>query len=159
MVKTEKAGIPDIAELTDLRLSYLNEDFGMLTPEDMKKIRQRLPEYFRRHLNNDLFCYVIREQEKIVSCAFLLVTEKPMSPAFMNGKTGTVLNVCTKPDFRHRGLAKEIMRALLADADEMELSVIELKATEAGERLYREAGFEDDSSHYRHMHRRNRNTE
>ena len=159
MVKTEKAGIPDIAELTDLRLSYLNEDFGMLTPEDMKKIRQRLPEYFRRHLNNDLFCYVIREQEEIVSCAFLLVTEKPMSPSFMNGKTGTVLNVCTKPDFRHRGFAKEIMRALLADADEMELSVIELKATEAGERLYREAGFEDDSSHYRHMHRRNRNTE
>ncbi len=159
MVKTEKAGIPDIAELTDLRLSYLNEDFGMLTPEDMKMIRQRLPEYFRRHLNNDLFCYVIREQEEIVSCAFLLVTEKPMSPSFMNGKTGTVLNVCTKPDFRHRGFAKEIMRALLADADEMELSVIELKATEAGERLYREAGFEDDSSHYRHMHRRNRNTE
>lgn len=29
--------------------------------------------------------------------------EKPMSPAFMNGKTGTVLNVYTKPQCRHHG--------------------------------------------------------
>ena len=76
-----------------------------------------------------------------------------------DGKNVMLLGLDVLPEYQKQGLAKEIMRALLADADEMELSVIELKATEAGERLYREAGFEDDSSHYRHMHRRNRNTE
>ena len=34
-----------------------------------------------------------------------------MSPAFINGKTGTVLNVYTCPDYRHKGYARLIMEA------------------------------------------------
>ena len=37
------------------------------------------------------------------------------------------------------------------DAKEMELSVVELKATEDGYALYRAVGFEDDQSGYRLM--------
>jgi predicted acetyltransferase len=74
-----------------------------------------------------------------------------MSPAFINGRTGTVLNVYTYPQYRKQGYAKMIMKALLDDAKEMKLSVIELKATEAGYPLYRSVGFTDDVSGYHLM--------
>ena len=91
-----------------------------------------------------------------VSCAFFLIVEKPMSPAFINGRTGMVLNAYTCPSYRRRGCAKIIMEVLLSEAKKMEISVIELKATEDGYPLYRSVGFEDDGSKYHIMRWKNR---
>ncbi len=89
--------------------------------------------------------------EQAIACAFLLIVEKPMSPAFITGRTGTVLNVYTSPAYRHRGYAKMIMKKLLSDAVEKNLSVVELKSTDAGYHLYRSVGFTDDMSKYHFM--------
>ena len=101
----EKATIKDIDVLTNLRLAYLQEDLGNISNEDSTTIQTALPAYYTKHLNRDLMVYVARNQEDIVSCAFLLIVEKPMSPSFITGKTGTVLNVYTKPEYRHNGYA------------------------------------------------------
>lgn len=150
-MNVEKAGIDDIDALVKLRLAYLHEDHGDLGDADTAAIKRNLPDYYKAHLNKDLFIYVIREERTIVSCAFLLVVEKPMSPAFINGKTGTVLNVYTCPADRHRGYAKRIMETLLAEAKQLELSVVDLKSTEAGYPLYQSVGFSDDCSKYHPM--------
>lgn len=147
----EYAKTADIAALTELRLAYLEEDHGKLSEDESEIIRRDLPEYFGRNLNQNLFCYLIREQEEIAACAFLLVIEKPMSPAFITGKTGTVLNVYTKPVYRHKGYARQIMERLLADAAGKNLSVVELKSTEDGYRLYQSVGFVDDVPEYHLM--------
>ncbi len=147
----EKAGTEDIEALVKMRLSYLTEDNGSLNAQDLAVIKRDLPGYFQSHLGKDLSVYLIRDGENIVSCAFLLTVEKPMSPAFINGKTGIVLNVYTCPHYRHRGCAKSIMEALLCDARKTDISVIELKSTEAGYPLYRSAGFMDDDSRYHRM--------
>ena len=147
----ENANIEDAVVLTELRLAYLQEDSGKLGKDDIEIIRRDLPDYFKKHLNRNLFGYLIREKEEIVACAFLLVVEKPMSPAFITGRTGTVLNVYTKPQYRHKGYAKEIMNKLLSDAVEKNLSVVELKSTEDGYRLYQSVGFVDEVSKYHSM--------
>ena len=147
----ERAGIGDVDALVELRLDYLREDHGALDERDARAIREALPGYFRAHLGRDLFAYVAREGEAIAACALLLVVEKPMSPAFINGRTGMVLNVYTRPACRRRGYGKMIMEALLRDAREMALSVVELKATDAGYPLDRAVGFEDDGAKYRGM--------
>lgn len=147
----ENANIEDASVLTELRLAYLKEDYGKLGKDDIEIIRRDLPDYFKKHLNQNLFGYLIREKEEIVACAFLLVVEKPMSPAFITGRTGTVLNVYTKPQYRHKGYAKEIMHKLLADAVEKNLSVVELKSTEDGYHLYQSVGFVDEVSKYHSM--------
>lgn len=149
MVEYAKAA--DIAALTELRLAYLEEDHGRMSEDEFGMIRRGLPSYFKRSLNQNLFCYLIREQEEIVACAFLLVTEKPMSPAFITGRTGTVLNVYTRPACRHKGYARQIMEKLLTDAVEKELSVVELKSTEEGYQLYKAVGFVDDVPKYHLM--------
>ena len=150
-MNVEKAGVDDIDALVKLRLDYLCEDHGSLSEDDRTVIRRDLPGYFQAHLDKDLFVYVIREDHTIVSCAFLLIIEKPMSPSFINGKTGVVLNVYTCPSARRKGYAGEVMRTMISEAKEKELSVIELKSTEDGYRLYRSVGFTDDRSKYHMM--------
>lgn len=147
----ERAQASDIAALAEMRLAYLKEDLGAMDEATEAQLRAELPAYFERNLNRNLFCYLIREKEEVAACAFLLVTEKPMSPAFMTGKCGTVMNVYTKPAYRKMGYGKKIMTVLLRDAKEMNLSFVELKSTEDGYPLYKAVGFEDDVPKYHLM--------
>src|SRR5262249_19770543 len=52
--------------------------------------------------------------------------------------TGMVL---THPDFRRRGLAKRMLRHVLAVADSLAIRTVKLDATDMGEPLYRSLGF------------------
>ena len=146
-----KATMEDIEQLTELRIAYLVEDYGGLEDKDLEIIKRDLPDYFTRNLDKNIFGYVARNERKIVTCALLLVIEKPMSPAFITGKMGTVLNVYTKTEYRHNGHARKVMNMLLEDTSDMGLSVVELKATEAGYQLYRSLGFHDATSKYHQM--------
>ena len=148
-MKFEKATIKDINMLTDLRLAYLQEDLGVITDKEL--IQESLPGYYEKHLNKDLMVYVARDDEDIVACAFLLIVEKPMSPSFITEKTGTVLNVYTKPEYRNKGYAKKLMTMMLEDATAQDVSVIELKSTEDGYLLYKSVGFEDVVAKYHNM--------
>lgn len=147
----EKANVADISTLVELRIAYLTEDNGSLDESVEAEIQRSLPAYYERHLGEDLHVYVAREGGTIVSCAFLIVVEKPMSPAFMSGRTGIVLNVYTRPDCRRRGYARRTMETLLADACRLDLSVVELQATDDGYPLYLSVGFLDDKSKYHRM--------
>lgn len=146
-----KAGLEYSHQLVDLRLAYLTEDHGSLSTEESRRISEELPDYYKRHLNKDLFVYICSDAEEIVSCCFLLVTEKPANPDFLNGKTGTVLNVYTKPGHRHNGYAKKLVENMLNDAKLMGLDFVELKATEDGYGLYKAVGFKDSVSKYHDM--------
>lgn len=147
----DKATIEDIGVLTDLRIAYLNEDLGVISEENLELMQATLPSYYEKHLNKDLMAYVARDEMDIVSCAFLLIVEKPISPSFITGKTGTVLDVYTKPDYRKKGYAKKLITTMLEDAKAEGLSIIELKATEDGYSLYKSVGFEDVVAKYHNM--------
>ena len=147
----EQANTTDMGELVELRVAYLTEDNGLLDERDETAIRSGLPDYYKAHLGKDLHAYVIRQDGRIASCAFLIVVEKPMSPAFMSGRTGIVLNVYTCPECRRKGYARQVMEALLAGAQELGLSVVELQATDDGYPLYLAVGFSDDESKYHRM--------
>ena len=146
-----KAGLEYIEQLVQLRLDFLTEDHGTLSDEEIKRISKKLPEYYKKHLNNDLSVYICTDENEIVSCCFLLVSEKPSNPDFLNGKTGTVLNVYTKPQHRHHGYAKKLIEMMLEDAKAMELDFVELQATEDGYSLYTAVGFKDNVSKYHDM--------
>ena len=147
----DKANIKDRNALTELRIAYLQEDLGQIADADLELISSSLPSYYEKHLNKDLMAYVARDERDIISCAFLLIVEKPMSPSFITGKTGTVLNVYTKPECRKKGYAKKLMTMMLEDAKTEGVSIIELKATKDGYSLYKSVGFEDVVAKYHNM--------
>ncbi|MBR4628411.1 MAG: GNAT family N-acetyltransferase [Ruminococcus sp.] len=146
-----KAVIGDIPVLTELRVSYLAEDYGTLPKESEEMIRRQLPDYFRRSLDNGLLAYIAEDNGCAAGCCMLVVSEKPANPRFPHGLTGTVLNVYTKPEYRRQGIAAKLMEMLIADAKALGLDLIELKATPAGVKLYKSLGFEQDFSKYTGM--------
>lgn len=150
-VEFDRAGSEDLPALAQLRLCYLREDLGPLPPEQEAALRLRLTQWFPAHLDRDCFAWTAREDGTVLACCVLAIAEKPPSPAFPRGKTGSVLNVYTRPEHRRRGLARRLMELLLREAAAMELDYVELKATEAGYPLYRSLGFLEECSHYRLM--------
>ena len=138
----------DIASLVALRLEYLRADYSVLPKEVEQVLRAQLPLYFSRHLGQDCHVYLAEEHQSAVSCAFLIVLEKPANPTFPTGKVGTVMNVYTRPVYRRRGFACALLERLISDARKMDLSYLELKATEQGLHLYQRLGFNREISRY-----------
>lgn len=146
-----KAAKEDGRALQELRLAYLNEDYGTLSEDTTERIKSQLPGYFQAHLNEDLFAYIAKSNDEAVASVFLFISEKPANPSFITGKTGTILNVYTNPNYRRQGIAKQLMEMAIAHAKELGLSYLELQATKDGAPLYRSIGFETKVSHYEPM--------
>lgn len=146
-----KAVKSDISQLIEMRLAYLKEDYGFLSEEQIIKIKNSLPVYYRNHLEKDLMIYVAEESSEIIATVFLLVIEKPANPSFITGKTGAVLNVYTKSQYRRQGIGRKLMNMMLNDADKMNLSYVELQATDMGKGLYEKIGFNIEKSEYTPM--------
>lgn len=56
---------------------------------------------------------------------FLSGFGKPATPSFINGRTGMVLNLYTKPEYRRKGIARKLLEQLLAEAQQMGLDFLE----------------------------------
>ncbi len=140
-----KANKADIAALTGMRMEFLKEH-GKLCGDESETIEKQLPLYFEAHLGRDLIAYIARENGEAAAAVFLLIIEMPANQRVPSGRAGTILNVYTRPAFRRRGAAKEMMRMAVAYARARSLSYIDLKATEQGRALYESFGFVPDES-------------
>lgn len=144
----------DIPDLERVRLNYLFADHPEMTFEEADKVREALPEYFDKHLGVDMFAFIARDmmyKGTVVASAFLVVTEKPASPAFIHGKIGEVLNVFTSKQYRRQGISTNLMKMLIAKGEELGLDYIKLLSTEDGHELYSKVGFVDNESRYYEM--------
>ena len=135
----------DIPELVRMRIGYLIEHHDGLAEAHQDHLQRKLLSYFKSHLDKTIRAYIAVDTEPhVVSTTFLLITEKPARPSFMNGKTGTVLNVFTEKDYPRRGISEILMKMLMQDAHEEGLDYIDLTATEDGYPLYKKLGFAEE---------------
>ncbi len=141
----------DIKQLTELRIAYIKEDLKTVLDEDVRIMKKNIPLYFENHLNDDCFGFVAKDGKTVAAVALLLVVEKPASPNFINGLTGEVLSVYTRPEYRRQGLCLNLMKLLIESAREMGLDKVQLKATEDGYPVYKKAGFADCAGEYKEM--------
>ena len=146
-----KSTVEDIETLIRIRIDYLVADTGYLTEEEKVVIISQLTEYYNKHINCDFIAILAEIDGKVVSAAFLVLVEKPANPAFMTGKTGTLLNVFTYPEYRRRGIAKVVVERLLDEAKQLGASCIDLSATVQGKPLYEKLGFTAGNSKYTPM--------
>ena len=60
----------DISLLIELRLTYLTEDRGNLTPEHRWAISAQLQDYFERNLGSMFFAHLAEQDGRTVGTAF-----------------------------------------------------------------------------------------
>ena len=141
-----KAGLEDVSQLVNMRMMYINENFGEISETQKATIETELPKYFSRHLGKDMMAFVAKDEGEIIATAMFVVIEKPANPRFVTGKIGEVLSVYTCPKYRRQGIAKQVMTQLLSYAKEQQIDLVELKATKDGYPLYKQLGFEEEKS-------------
>lgn len=98
--------------------------------------------YLKEHLGSDLLVRHGMDGERIAATAMLQIYDTPPRPSCPNGKSALLMNVWTDPEFRRRGLARRVIKALIADAREREVGTIFLDYTDEGLHLYRQLGFQ-----------------
>jgi len=136
-----KATIEDIDILIKLRLDFLLADIGNLTANEETAIRIQLESYFTKHINHDFIAILAETDNNVVSTAFLAISERPANPAFITGKTGTLLNVFTYPKYRRMGYSTKAISQIINEAKQLGVSSIDLSATQDAKPMYEKLGF------------------
>ena len=67
--------------------------------------------------------------------------DRPGRFTIVDGSEAVILNVFTEPQWRRRGIARLLMRAILAWAREQRLDGLVLHASQDGRALYQQLGF------------------
>lgn len=141
-VVIRKASAEDISSLTRLWFDFFAADGGSPSPSQRILTEGQLAAYFKRRIEDGTFIASLAEVGgAVVSAAFLVILEKPTNLYCLTGKGGTLLNVLTYPDYRRKGLAKDVLRLLFDEALKNGVEFIELLATEEGLPLYEKLGF------------------
>ncbi|MBR5285194.1 MAG: GNAT family N-acetyltransferase, partial [Clostridia bacterium] len=98
-------------------------------------------DFLHRNLNTNIYGYMGFMGDTPVCSALLHVIEQPANRWHPNGRSATVLNVFTWPDYRRLGFAEGLMEMLMAHARTLDLSYVELQAAPQAKALYEKLGF------------------
>ncbi len=141
----------DIKELIRMRIAYMIDDFGSVNDIERKGMETQLPDYFNRKLGTELIAFVAKDEDRIVSVAYLHIIEMPANSILLNGLYGEVLSVYTEPDYRGKGLCSKLMNNLVEYGKNKGLGRIDLSATDDGYPIYAKIGFKEKDHRYRDM--------
>lgn len=141
-MKIKRATIGDIDSLIKLRVDFLLDEKKLQGLSDISVIEGMLRDYFVKWIPaNGFIAFIAEEGTDICSTAFLSIAERPPRTATSSNLVGTVYNVYTYPQYRRKGIATQIMQALLAEAEALGVASVDLLATEDGKPLYNKLGF------------------
>jgi ribosomal protein S18 acetylase RimI-like enzyme len=139
----------DIAHLAHHRAAMFR-DMGTLAREQEEPLRQATAEYLRGALPRGEYLAWIAETEAPspaiiggagVQLRRILPRPRPDAGELELGPEAIVLNVYVEPEWRRRGVAAALMRALLDGLAARDIRRVVLHASDEGRLLYERLGF------------------
>ena len=142
-----RAGESDIAILAQHRAAMFR-DMGKLAADHEAPLRQATTAYLRDALPRGEYLAWVAEDTDAgviggagVQLRTILPRPPEGGPGLELGPEAIVLNVYVEPEWRRRGVADALMRALLDELAARRIRRIVLHASEDGRRLYERLGF------------------
>ncbi len=121
-----------------MRINQLREEGAA---EDID-LRPALKAYYLRHLADGTFVsYLAFDGEKIVGTSGMTFVEKPPYFACPSGKMGLLSSMFTNPDYRRKGIAKELLSLIVKEAKDYGCGTVQITASDMGVKLYTDFGF------------------
>lgn len=94
---------------------------------------------------NQTTILAMNESGETIGCASLCYLQIMPTFSHPTGKRAHLMNVYTDKRFRHRGIASEMLRMLIAEAKTRHVTEINLDTTQSGRPFYKSFGFTESS--------------
>lgn len=128
----------DLEQFIRLRISQLREEGAR---EDLDLV-PALRDYYDRHMADGTFVsWLAMDGETIVGTSGMSFVEKPPYFGCPTGRIGLLSSMYTNPDYRRRGIAKELLGRVVEEARAYGCGAVQITASDMGVLLYTDFGF------------------
>ena len=101
-----------------------------------------LRDYYLRHLSDGTFVsWLALDGDQIIGTSGMSFVEKPPYFGCPSGRIGLLSSMYTHPDYRRRGIAKELLSRVVAEARQYGCGTVQITASDMGVLLYTNFGF------------------
>ena len=128
----------DLETFIALRVAQLREEGA----REELDLRPALRDYYRRHLADGTFVSWLAVAEgRIVGTSGMSFVEKPPYFGCPTGRIGLLSSMYTAPEHRRQGIARELLRRVVAEARAYGCGAVQITASDMGVLLYSDFGF------------------
>jgi len=143
-----RATLDDLEELVRLRLEFLREVGNLKGGEGTAALAEAIRRYLLEKMPREEFMAWVAEVDgRIVGVSGLVFFEKLPAVGNPSGREAYVMNMYTIPEWRGKGVATALLRAIIEFVKGTEVKRIWLRATEEGRPVYEKAGFSPATSY------------
>ena len=143
MVELKIATKDDIEQMMSIRLEMLKVVNNL--PEDYEysdELKKESRDYF---LNGDHITVLAMDGDSVTGCASMSFIRIMPTFGHPTGKRAHLMNVYTRREYRHQGIARKMVELLIEETWERGATEISLDATALGRPLYESLGFTDST--------------
>lgn len=138
-----KATAQDIPLLVDYRIAFTHDVVGTIDAALEHKLRTQLTRYFEEELNRTYVSWLAMVNGRVAATGGMTIRKMLATIANPSGMWGYIVSIYTVPEFRRRGLCREIMLKLMETGEEMGVRAFDLHATPDGAKVYPSIGFHE----------------
>ncbi|MGN0387129.1 MAG: GNAT family N-acetyltransferase [Lachnospiraceae bacterium] len=124
---------------------FINMRIHQLREEGAKEDIDLVPalqDYYKRHMADGTFVsWLAYDGEKIIGTSGMSFVEKPPYFGCPSGRIGLLSSMFTNPEYRRKGIAKELLSHVIKDAEEYGCGTVQITASDMGVKLYTDFGF------------------
>ena len=137
-ISYKKLSNDELDVFISMRIKQLREEGAT---EDIDLI-PHLKDYYNRHMSDGTFVsWLAMDGDKIVGTSGMSFVEKPPYFSCPSGKIGLLSSMFTDPDYRRKGIAKELLSRVVDEAKNYGCGCVQITASDMGVLLYTDFGF------------------
>lgn len=128
----------DLDTFIDMRITQLREEGAT---EDIDLV-PALRDYYKHHMADGTFVsWLALDGDKIIGTSGMSFVEKPPYFGCPSGRIGLLSSMFTNPDYRRKGIARELLHRVVGEAREYGCGAVQITASDMGVKLYTAYGF------------------
>ena len=121
-----------------MRIAQLREEGA----KDEMDLAPALRDYYARHMADGTFVsWLAKDGDRIVGTSGMSFVEKPPYFGCPTGRIGLLSSMYTAPEYRRRGIARELLRRVVEEARAYGCGTVQITASDMGVLLYTDFGF------------------
>jgi GNAT superfamily N-acetyltransferase len=140
-----QAHLVSLVELRAYLLDGTATSYSSKTPEDTARWRTAYRAWLSSRLNDSECVQILAAEHKetgqVLGCATAIIDQRAPAPGCLNGLSGWVQSVVVEPQWRGRGIARQLMQHLMRWFANHDVGCVVLQSTDAAGTLYQALGF------------------